>query len=148
DTIKVKHRLDDLLRSAPSVREKVQVVGDAQKFALQELPFDSAIPQERQRAFLELPAAIPGPDRPVYLRRGRYFDALCRAVGDDAFEDTLVCGDIWELDLAMPAQLGCSVHLITRQAPFCTYDYESQAVTALGKRGGIGDELSSLLERL
>jgi len=65
-------------------------------------------------------------NRPLYLRRGAYFEALCalyHAFGDDSFpiEKTLVCGDIWELDLAMPAVLGAQVHLIERAAPYATY---------------------------
>src|SRR5438105_2748738 len=101
-------------------------------------------PRRRRR-----PIRSFSPARPLPCWRGsRYFDALCRALGEDAFEDTLVCGDVWELDLAMPAMLGCSVHLITRQSPFHTYQYERDAAAALGGRGGIGDELSSLLTRL
>jgi hypothetical protein len=52
------------------------------------------------------------------------------------------------LDLAMPAQLGCRVHLITRAAPYDTYDYERHAVQRLGSLGGISDDLRGVLARL
>ena len=52
--------------------------------------------------------AVPGLDRAVLLRRAHYH-AILRAILDDAgagFEDLLVIGDIFELDLAMPLALG------------------------------------------
>src|SRR6185436_1266860 len=57
---------------------------------------------------------LPGLDRPVLLRRRRYYDIL-RALLDEAragFEDMVVIGDIFELDLAMPLALGARIGLV------------------------------------
>ena len=56
-----------------------------------------------------------------------------------------MCGDIFELDLALPAELGAHVHFIRRER---TFDYELDAIRALGRRGGASDTLMPLLERL
>ena len=57
---------------------------------------------------------------------------------------TLVCGDIWELDLALPDALGCAVHLIERGAPYSTYAYELDAMTQ-ARRGSSSGDLNGLL---
>jgi hypothetical protein len=85
-------------------------------------------------------------ERPIYLRRGAYFEAINRALsGDfDALERTLFCGDIWEMDLAMPHALGARVHLVTRAPPFDTYSYEKEAIAACGERGKSSPDLLGL----
>ncbi len=66
-------------------------------------------------AFDRVPAELwlEGLDRPVLLRRARYFDALdaLRADLNIGWEDVTVVGDIFELDLALPLALGARVGL-------------------------------------
>ncbi|MCP4868527.1 MAG: hypothetical protein GY898_07390 [Proteobacteria bacterium] len=58
---------------------------------------------------------LDGLDRPVLLRRSKYFDVLdeLRASVDAAWSDLTVVGDIFELDLALPLHLGARVGLVT-----------------------------------
>src|SRR5258707_665066 len=73
--------------------------------------------------------AMPGLDRPVLLRRRAYHERL-RAVLDEAgaqFTDLVVCGDIFELDLALPLALGARIALV---ASARTPDYERAFVSA------------------
>jgi hypothetical protein len=146
-------RLDDLLANHRDLRSKIEVIGDAEKFRIREISPDISGDARRFQAVFEaLPAAATaaGLGRPIYLRRGAYFEALYKVWDGDigAVGETIVCGDIWELDLAMPAALGSHVHLITRAAPYDTYDYELESARAVGARGGISDDLRGLLTRL
>jgi hypothetical protein len=87
---------------------------------------------------------VEGLSRPILLRRGRYFDAL-RRIWDETGarpSGTLVCGDIYELDLAVPALLGAQIHMVGRPS---TPDYERAAVASAG--GTFSIALSGLLER-
>ena len=82
----------------------------------------------------------------IHVRRGRYFDAL-RQVWDETStspEETLVAGDIFELDLAMPAALGAQVHLVTRAS---TMPHEIELARGRA-RGDAGSPLATVLERL
>ena len=93
---------------------------------------------------LEESTQIPGLDRPVYLRRGRYYEVL-RDIWtrtEATPESTFVCGDIYELDLALPAQLGARVHLVARAS---TPAYELDAAEAAG---GWSHDLDGVLESL
>jgi phosphoglycolate phosphatase-like HAD superfamily hydrolase len=127
---------------APACRDRVRVRGDARKF----LVGPPACPDER---FDRVPAEIrlPGLERPVLPGRGRYFDALAAIWAETSAgpETTLVCGDIFELDLALPAALGAHVHLVARPDP---HAYEIDAVRALGARGGVSEGLLALLDRV
>jgi hypothetical protein len=118
------------------------VRGDAGKFVV--APASGADARfERVRSEIR----VSGLTRPILPRRGRYFDALA-AIWEETGarpESTLVCGDIFELDLALPAELGADVHLVRRPR---THRYEMDAVAALGKRGGVSDGLAALLGRL
>jgi FMN phosphatase YigB (HAD superfamily) len=121
----------------------LEILGDAQKFLI-------APPSSPDPAFDRLPEErwLPGLDsRPVYVRRGRYFDALRRvwAAADAAPVDALVVGDIFELDLALPAELGAQVHRLARPE---TADYEKAAVESLSPRGAWSEELSAVLSRI
>lgn len=148
-TTKIEHRLDDLLTGRSALRAQIRVLGDAGKFRIRELEDDSVSPALR-KAFTALPPAEPAlvGGRPVYLRRGGYMEALAKVWGGkDLAAETLVCGDIWELDLAMPALLGAHVHLVKRDAPYATYPYETRAIAALGARGSFG-ALRDVLARL
>jgi FMN phosphatase YigB (HAD superfamily) len=129
-------RLDSLLEDHAELRGQIHVQGNAAKFKVQELSFDPKGPAEKHRARFEaipaaakLKAAGGGLRRPAYLRRGRYFEAICafwQFFGEKGFPaaETLVCGDVWELDLALPAALGIQTHLIERAKPYGTYPYE------------------------
>jgi len=128
----ISARLTDLLNADRKLRGKIVVHGEAAKFKLQELPVGATGDAAPHRArFEQLDGAVraDGLARPIYLRRGAYFEALCGLWKDlgakgYAISETLVCGDIWELDLAMPRALGAAVHLIRRAPPFDTYPYE------------------------
>jgi len=129
-----------LERLAPRGVERLEVRGNARKFHLVE-------PESRDPRFAEVPESmrVEGLGRPVYLRRGLYFDALERIWSETGAgpESTLVCGDIFELDLALPAALGASIHLVARER---TPAYERGAVESMG--GASSVELRGLLARL
>ncbi len=126
----------------PASLERLQVLGDAQKYVVAEATdldtrFDD-VPGERH---------LDGLERPIYPRRGRYFDALARIwreTGADP-DETLVCGDIFELDLALPIELGLQVHLVTGAT---TATYERAAMARLGERASSGERVSDVLARL
>lgn len=131
---------EKLARLTPRGAEALQVRGNARKFDLVE-------PEVADDRFTRVPESlrVEGLSRPVYLRRGRYFDALKRIWDetDTTPAFTLVCGDIFELDLALPAALGASIHLVARER---TPAYEHDAVAALGGTSSV--ELRSVLTRL
>ncbi|QSQ12412.1 HAD family hydrolase [Myxococcus landrumensis] len=136
----VEKKLDTL---APKGRERLKVSGDARKFLLDppdvsDARFDSVPEQQQLDGVLR---------RPIYLRRGRYFEALKRVWDSTGTkpEETLVAGDIYELDLALPAALGAHVQLVSRDN---VLPYELKAIEALGARGGADRSLRALLPRL
>jgi hypothetical protein len=104
DTHAVAGKVAALDREAPGVAWLTsRVRGFARKFDVDD-HWDGA-PTE---------LALPGLDRPVLLRRRAYHDSL-RTVLDEAgarWEDLVVVGDIFELDLAMPLALGARVGLV------------------------------------
>jgi hypothetical protein len=140
-----EHVLAKLRELAPEGLDRIAVRGDARKFVIAE-------PERSSHGWRELWAEIPettqiaGLSRPIHLRRGHYFDALTR-IWDETHtrpESTLVCGDIFELDLALPARLGARIHLVARPR---TPEHERRAArTTPG--GGVSQELVGLLERL
>jgi len=86
--------------------------------------------------------AVPGLERAVLLRRRAYFEIL-RDVLEEArstFEELVVVGDIFELDLAMPLALGARVGLVTSSR---TPSYERAFVTA-HPRAALIDHLSQI----
>ena len=86
--------------------------------------------------------ALPGLNRPVLLRRRAYFETL-RSVLEEAnasFEDLVVCGDIFELDLALPLSLGARIALV---ASARTPTYEREFVAA-HPRGRVIEDLSEV----
>lgn len=132
-------KLDSLALSA---RARLRVHGDARKFMI-----GPPTRPDARMAGLPTEQRLPGLQRPVLLQRGRYFDALAavwEATGARP-ETTLVCGDIFELDLALPSALGAQVHLVRREG---THAYELEAIAALGARGGMSEGLTALLGRL
>jgi len=136
----VEKKLDQL---APKGREKLKVSGDARKFLLD--PPDA--PDTRFTAVPETQTLDGVLRRPVYLRRGRYFEALKRVweTTGTTPEETLVAGDIYELDLALPAALGAHVQLVARDN---VLPYELKAMELLGARGGVDRSLHGVLPRL
>ena len=132
---------DKLAGLAPAGLPRLRVRGDARKFLI-------GPPSRPDPRFAALPAErrLPGLARPLLLQRGRYFDVLTSIWAESGAgpAETLVCGDIFELDLALPAELGAHVHLVRRET---TYAYETDAVAALGARGGVGEGLAGSLER-
>jgi len=136
----VEKKLDTL---APKGRERLKVSGDARKFLLDP-------PDEKDARFDAVPETqtLDGVlRRPIYLRRGRYFEALKRIWDTTGTrpDQTLVAGDIFELDLAMPAALGAHVQLVARAN---VLPYELKAIELLGPRGGVDRSLRALLPRL
>lgn len=122
-------------------RERVLVCGEAGKFSVCE----TAVPDVRFLALPEVAEWWEG-GRPILLRRGRYFDVLrsiWEVTGTNPAQ-TIVIGDNFELDLAMPSALGAHVHLVTRAG---TLRHEMQLARAR-PRGAVGATLLSVLERL
>jgi phosphoglycolate phosphatase-like HAD superfamily hydrolase len=126
---------EKLERLAPSVLARVRMAGDARKFDLcgtsrPDARFD-ALPRE---------ARVPGMDRGVQLRRGAYFEVLADVftAAGVAPERALVVGDVYEMDLSLPAALGARVHLVTRPS---TPAHERRAIEALGARASASPEL-------
>lgn len=122
-------------------RQQVVVRGDAGKFSV-------CASTSADARFESLPETVEwqGLARPVHLRRGRYFDLL-RSVWDETGTgpaSTLVAGDVFELDLALPAALGAHVQLVTRTS---TPPHEERLARDLA-RGDAGRRLTAILERI
>lgn len=131
-------RLDTL---ALEQRGELQVRGGARKFEV------TAPPRPSPR-FDSLPAElrVPGLGRPVLLGRGHYFALLAGLWrdGGPSPATTLVVGDMFELDLALPSVLGAAIHLVLRAG---TLAHEREASLAQ-PRGTVGEGVRSLLARL
>lgn len=95
-----------------------RVVGDAGKFVVVQAA--DAMPET---------LTMPGLARPILLRRKPYYDVLSRllAAANQTFDDLVVVGDIFELDLAMPLAMGARVILMANHA---TPPYEIAYVSA------------------
>lgn len=137
-TAAVTRKVEALL---PDAERRPTVRGNAMKAFIEP-------PTEGDERFAGLPETqmLDGLPRPVYLRRGRYYEVLRRIWQETSTkpEATLLVGDIYELDLAMPYHLGVSIHLI---ASAVTPDYERSFVTRM-QRCGISDALDAVLERV
>jgi phosphoglycolate phosphatase-like HAD superfamily hydrolase len=130
-------------RLAPRGRERLKVKGDARKYLIED-------PQPSDARFTALPETLSFHGllpRPVYVRRGRYYEAL-RSIWEQTGtgpESTLVAGDIYELDLVLPAALGAHVQFVARDNAL---PYEVKAMEQLGPRGGTDKSLRAILPRL
>lgn len=126
---RTEHVMAKLEKLAPVGLEHVVVRGDARKFVVGPPEAQLASPWEERWKTIPETRTVPGLGRPVHLRRGAYFDAIRRISEETGAEPEamLVCGDIWELDLALPALLGARIHLVTRPG---TPDHEKRAVRA------------------
>lgn len=107
-----------------------------------------AEPNPSDAAFDRVPEVqrLPGLERPIYVRRGQYYQVL-RQIWEEtgtAPESTLMVGDIYELDLALPYHLGASIHLVTGDP---TPQYEIDFVSST-PRGGVSSTLEPVLARL
>lgn len=132
----IQKRLDKLLNDE-GMDAPPAVKGNASKFALSELPLGARTAAAAHRDVFEaLPPAEPCRllRRPIYLRRGHYFEAMCEVLhqlggsGCIHWNEVLVVGDIYELDLALPKALKAHVHLVERATPYETYDFEMSLV--------------------
>lgn len=135
----VKEKIDALGLKA---RDAVSIHGDAKKYVISGLGAPDAV-------FDGLPETVQveGLERPVYVKRGKYYSAL-RSIWTQlgvAPSELLLAGDIWELDLSLPAALGFSVQLVSRPD---TPPHEIAAVNALGARGGVSLSLRAILDRI
>lgn len=136
----VGKKIDEL---APKGREKLGLHGDAKKYVVVEPGtsderFDG-VSEKRQMSGLDT--------RPIYYRRGKYYEVLrdiWKETGS-APERTIVCGDIWELDLSLPQELGAYVHLIERPT---SLQYEREAIAQAGKKGSASVTLTEFVSRL
>jgi hypothetical protein len=153
----IRRRLRELFGDNDPLAAKISVQSDAGKFRICELNWGdhATVSVEARQRFQALPVTygekpLPEIERPVYLRRGAYFEAISRVLeGDfDALPNTVFCGDTWEMDLAMPYALGAKIHLLDRAAPFETYAYERRALAGYGDRGKTSADLSGLLDWL
>ena len=134
----VQSKLDKL---NPQGREHLRVFGDAKKFILQELNYEDdlfdTIPQKQ---------IVEGLRRPIFLRRGHYYTCL-RALWNElevSPQETFVVGDIYELDLALPAALGAGIHLVLKET---TERFEKDAVQAY-QWGEVSNDLAAILPRV
>ena len=117
----------------PLGKEKLKIFGEAQKNWL-DANFD-LVPE-----FIK----IQGLERKIYLRRKRYYDVLNQIWEQSSVkpEQCLIVGDVFELDLVLPAKLGCNIFLITNSQ---TPDYEKQAVKDLFK-GYVSEDIRDILK--
>ena len=109
-----------------------RVYGSARKYLLED-SFDK----------LSESMYIPGLSRPVYLRRQLYYDRLeeLQDKFDSSWENTIVLGDIFELDLCVPLACGATVGLMSNDF---TPQYETDFLRQ-HDRGGVYSQLSDAL---
>ncbi len=86
--------------------------------------------------------AIPGLPRPILRRRRRYHDILAELCGGD-FTRLTVVGDIFELDLSLPAALGARVALV--RGPH-TPAYELAYLAGLGAQATVVTDVAPVLD--
>ena len=136
-TAKVTDKMRHLALAAP-----LGVDGDARKFEVSE-------PTVNPAGMAEVPASwrVDSLRRPILPRRGRYFDVLRRVWAETGTrpEETLVVGDIVELDLVLPGLLGASVHFVERAQ---AHAYEGDILAAFGARASRSPTLDGVLARL
>ncbi len=110
-----------------------RVYGSARKYLLED-SFD-----EMQEAIY-----IPNLDRPIYLRRKLYYDRLkgLQEKFNSDWKNTIVLGDIFELDLCVPLACGAKVGLMTNEfTPQYEIDYLNKH-----DRGAVFSNLAEALQ--
>lgn len=85
---------------------------------------------------------VDGLPRPILRKRRRYHDILAELCGGD-FTRLTVVGDIFELDLSLPAALGARVALV--RGPY-TPAYELAYLAGLGARAAVLTEVPAVLD--
>jgi phosphoglycolate phosphatase-like HAD superfamily hydrolase len=148
----ITQRLQDLWGGTP-LPASVNVHGNASKFNISEpdwVDIDSW-PAWIRDLYNAVPAAETSVNigRPIYLRRGSFISIIAdlfKHEPENMLASTVFCGDVWELDLALPSELGANIHLIERASPFDTYPYERELTKA--KKGKISADLNGLKEWL
>ncbi len=135
---KVRFKLQSVV---PSLLPQLTVIGDARKYEVVSGSEPWAGPER-----VESEQYIDGLARPIYPRRPHYLARLeeIAKVTRCAPHETVVCGDIWELDLLLPAKLGMQVHLVNRPQ---TAELDKRTVREL-LEGTVSDTLRGLTERL
>jgi len=117
----------------PQGKEQIKLFGDAQKYFI-DSSFE-AVPETMM---------INGLKRVIFLRRKKYFDVFNQIWKATLIkpEQTLVIGDIFELDLALPAILNCNIFLVANSnTPSC----EKEAVSHLFK-GYVSEDIKDILK--
>ena len=137
---KTEHVREKIRTLNPSFLEHLEIRGDAKKYVISQ-------PSAADERFARIPAElrVDGLERSILMHRGLYFDALKRIWSETGAQpdSTLVCGDIFELDLALPSALGARIHMVGRPD---TPEYERQAVAA--SQGVLTEDLASVLQHL
>ncbi|MSQ84877.1 MAG: HAD family hydrolase [Myxococcales bacterium] len=134
-TAHVQHKISQLgLRPG----SEVDVFGNAMKFwvdpeSIGDARFDGLAQFERDNQLA----------RPVWLKRNKYFLRIAELLAkyQATAQQTAVCGDIYELDLALPAAMGAKVALMRRQN---TYPFEINLIADKGQRGIVLSDLMQL----
>lgn len=93
---------------------------------------------------------VPDLSRPLLVRRPNYAKVLNDLWMETGIapENTIVCGDIFELDLALPLRLGARAHLVERAN---TLAFERAVMSQFGSRATLGQtllEAAAVIERL
>lgn len=147
----IKHRLQDLWGGS-QLPKTIFFHGNASKYNISEVDAEDKAGWTKQlkQIYDQVPAVQPSVSigRPLYLRRGSFFSIIATIFNNDLskLSSSIFCGDVWELDLALPATLGANIHLIERAAPFNTYAYERKLSLIKKGQGKISADLSGLLE--
>lgn len=89
--------------------------------------------------------SVASAKRPLLLQRGNYHKILKELWAGNGIkpEHTLVCGDIFELDLALPMALGTRGHLLARDN---AHAFERDALAFYGARGSSSADLDGLVD--
>ncbi len=137
-TSKVRKKFEHASDRLAQLIHQIGLIGDAQKFNVShsDSPWTG-------------PASVPeslyveGLTRPLYLRRPSYLAALQTIWEKTGIQpaETLVCADIFELDLSLPAHLGTRIHLVSR---IQTSEIDKRAVRKFG--GTISDNLRAIAD--
>lgn len=119
--------------SALELQNDVPVHGSAYKFGLDDGL--TSIPRTMH---------VEGLGRPIYPRRGSYHRILTEIMAERDLRpnQVLVVGDIYELDLVLPQQMGMHIALVERDN---MHSYERSAVNSYPK-GGVISNLDEAIE--
>ena len=124
---KIKHLATD--------HSDIPIHGDAKKYVL-------------DFGWTDVPESIErnGFNRPLFLQRKKYWDVLSQIMAEKGFssEQVAVVGDVSELDLILPEEMGMHIVLTPRNS---TPDFEVQAV-ASSQRGYVARDLWEVLRHL